>query len=983
MLGESSYEAIKNRLFCDWIWVPFFLLIAVFLPPHPSADSAVGADDTYAIDVADVRNLLDSSEINWLNSHPVLRVAGPRAFPPFHFYDVDGHVKGMACDYLDLIAARIGLKIDEQRGLPWPEVLTKAMDKEIDVINSAAQSPEREAYLLFSVPILSFPIVIITRKNAPFIGGIDDLRGMKLAFVKESVVFDWLRRDRIAVEPHFVGTPLEALTAVSLGTADAHIENLAAAGYLIEKNGLINLKIAAPTPYQNYTLHVAVRKDWPELVSIINKTIHALSPEQHTSIRNKWLTVRYEFGIRMEDIWKWVIMIAIPVLIAIMGITLWNSRLQKEIVERQRAEESLRNSEERLRMIAENTGSLIAVLDKTGRYEFANPAHWKLGWDPGELIGTSGFHLIHPDDRDRLSSIFQTGITEELSTFTVEYRIVDKEGMVYSIEGKFDSIRSSEGMIEKIVFVGDDITERKQFQESLTREREVLAMVINGMRAGTWEWYIQSGKTVFNERWAEIVGYTLEELQPVSIQTWIDLCHPEDLKLSDGLLKAHFSGELPYYECECRMRHKTGYWAWILVRGKVVKMTETGQPMLMVGTHVDITRRKQAEAEQAAIDTQNRQLQKAESLSRMAGAIAHHFNNQLHVVLGNIELAMEDQFQGKAIDKLLLHALQSARKASDVSALMLTYLGQTSGKPEVIDLSETCRLNFPMLKAAIPMHVSLDSDLPASGPVIFANPSHIQQILTHLITNAWESMTDGRAEIHLTVETYFPEAIPRMHRFPIDWKPADSLYACVSVTDTGSGIAEKDIETLFDPFFTTKFTGRGLGLSVIIGIVRAYNGAITVQSEPGQGSVFQIFLPVSDQIVSTHVDYNHEAHPLDVDGTVLLVEDDEMVCEIVAEMFSHMGIRVIQAGDGIDALAMFRQHSDEIRCVLTDMTMPRMGGWELISALKSMRADIPIILASGYDEALVLDGRHPDQPQAFLHKPYSMNELKQVLLRVL
>jgi PAS domain S-box-containing protein len=676
-------------------------------------------------------------------------------------------------------------------------------------------------------------------------------------------------------------------------------------------------------------------------------------------------------------------MIAIPVLIAIIGISLWNRRLQKEIAERKRAEESLRNSEERLRMIAENTGSLIAVLDNTGIYEFANPAHRKLGLDPRELIGTSGYDLIHPDDRQRLSSIFQNGITKELSTITVDYRIIGKDSADYSVEGKYDSIRSDGGTIEKIVFVGDDITDRKLVQASLAREREMLAMVISGMRAGTWEWDIQSGKIVVNERWAEIVGYTLEELQPVSIQTWIDLCHPEDLKRSDGLLKAHFSGDLAYYECECRLRHKTGQWVWTLVRGKVVKKTETGEPLLIAGTHVDITRRKQAEAEQAAIDTQNRQLQKAESLSRMAGAIAHHFNNQLHVVLGNIELAMEDQFQGKAIDKLLLHALQSARKASDVSALMLTYLGQTSGKPEVIDLSETCRQNLPMLQAAIPANVSLASDFPASGPVIFANPSHIQQILTHLITNAWESMSDGRKEIRLTVETLFPDAIPKMHRFPIDWKPADILYACLSVTDTGSGIAETDIETLFDPFFTTKFTGRGLGLSVIIGIVRAYNGAITVKSEPGQGSVFQIFLPVSDQIVSTHVDYNHEAHPLDVDGTVLLVEDDEMVCEIVAEMFSHMGIRVIQAGDGIDALAMFRQHSDEIRCVLTDMTMPRMGGWELISALKSMRADIPIILASGYDEALVLDGRYPDQPQAFLHKPYSMNELKHVLLRVL
>ena len=982
MTGNSTREVLKNRITCRLLLVFLFLLMAVFLSPClPEIPAGEKKSETLS-GISGFRATLDSAEKAWLDNHSVLKVGGPRAFPPFHFFDADGKPGGMAIDYFQLVMGQLGLKIEIQNESAWPEVLKKARENEIDVIACAAWSPEREAYLLFSDPFLSFPMVILSRKDAPFIGGLDDLQGVKVAFIRENAVHEWVQRDQTDVIPLFVDTPLEALKAVSVGLAEAHIENLAAASFLIEKHGLTNLKVAAPTSYQNYSLHVAVRKDWPELVSIVNKAIHALSPEQHAAIRNKWLTVRYEFGVRMADIWKWVLMIAVPAFLAMSGIIGWNRRLRKEIAERERAEAAYRESEERFRMIAENTGSLIAVLDGKGIYEYANPAHRILGYAPGELAGTSGFALIHPDDQDRLALALQKGITGELSRTIAEYRTVGKDGRNVFIEGTFDSIRSKEGALEKIVFVGDDITERRRVQEALSRERQILAMVVKGINAGTWEWYVQSGKTVFNERWAEIAGYALEELQPVSIRTWTDICHPEDLKRSNELLELHFAGQLPFYECDCRIRHKDGHWVWVQDRGKVVEWSEAGMPVLMTGTHVDITQRKLAEAENAAMETQNRQRQKAESLGRMAGAIAHHFNNQLQAVMGNLELAVEDLVQGINPDKVLARAIQSTRKAADVSALMLTYLGQTSGKQEPMDLSEICRRNLPMLRAAMPNHVMLDSDLPVSGPVINANSTLVLQVLTHLVTNAWESIPDKGA-VRLSVKTVSPEAVPEVNRFPIDWKPRNKAYACVEVSDSGRGITEMDIEKLFDPFFTTKFTGRGLGLSVILGIVRATGGAVTVESAPGQGSAFRIYFPVSEQKVPCPSDPPHALVRIADGDTLLLVEDEEWVRDMIAEMLSRMGITVIQARDGIEALEVFRRHPDGIRCVLTDLTMPRMNGWELISALRSIRPDIPIILASGYDKAQVMDAGHSDQPQAFLHKPYSMDELKNVLLRTL
>ena len=180
---------------------------------------------------------------------------------------------------------------------------------------------------------------------------------------------------------------------------------------------------------------------------------------------------------------------------------------------------------------------------------------------------------------------------------------------------------------------------------------------------------------------------------------------------------------------------------------------------------------------------------------------------------------------------------------------MLTYLGQTRAQHEPLDLSEVCRRSLPMLRAAMPKDVVLETDLPSPGPVISANANQMQQVLTNLVTNAWEAIGDGRGVIHLTVKTVSPADIPTAHRFPVDWQPQDHAYACLEVADTGSGIADKDIEKLFDPFFSSKFTGRGLGLSVVLGIVRAHGGAVTVESEPGRGSIFRVFLPVSAEEV--------------------------------------------------------------------------------------------------------------------------------------
>jgi signal transduction histidine kinase len=261
----------------------------------------------------------------------------------------------------------------------------------------------------------------------------------------------------------------------------------------------------------------------------------------------------------------------------------------------------------------------------------------------------------------------------------------------------------------------------------------------------------------------------------------------------------------------------------------------------------DITARKQAEAEKERLEAMNRQLQKSESLGRMAGAIAHHFNNQLHAVMLGLEAAMTALPAQSTGISYLADAMTSARRAAEVSTQMLTYLGQSHGQRERQDLCVTCRHYLPLLRVVLPQGAALETTLPSPGPQVYANANQIQQVLTNLVTNAIEARSDGPGEVYLTVTTARAADVPATNRFPIDWQPRHPSYACIEVADAGSGIAAGDIEQLFDPFFSSKFTGRGLGLPVVLGIARAHGGVVHVESRPGR-TVFRVYLPVTDAV---------------------------------------------------------------------------------------------------------------------------------------
>ncbi len=277
------------------------------------------------------------------------------------------------------------------------------------------------------------------------------------------------------------------------------------------------------------------------------------------------------------------------------------------------------------------------------------------------------------------------------------------------------------------------------------------------------------------------------------------------------------------------------------------------QPVSMVFVVRDISERKRVEKENAKLEDENRQLQKAESLGMMAGAIAHHFNNQLGIVIGNLEMAIDDRLPGTEPSITLTHAMQATLKAAEISSKMRTYLGQVTGKRIHLDLSEACLQSLSLLQASAPKKLAFATNLPSPGPTLRANAGQIQQVFTNLVTNAWEAIGDHQGTIEITVKTISPgELYSATHFFPIGWQPQHISYISLEVKDTGCGIAEEDIEKLFDPFFSHKFTGRGLGLPIVLGIMKTYNGAIAVTGATRKGSSFQALFPLSDEDLAEH-----------------------------------------------------------------------------------------------------------------------------------
>ncbi len=389
----------------------------------------------------------------------------------------------------------------------------------------------------------------------------------------------------------------------------------------------------------------------------------------------------------------------------------------------------------------------------------------------------------------------------------------------------------------------------------------------------------------------------------------------------------------------------------------------------------DITERRKAEEERYKIEEKLRETQKLESLGVLAGGIAHDFNNILTGILCNSDLALDNLSPDSTARNYIEKIQEETKRAAELSIQMLAYSGKGKFVIENIDINEIIKEMAHMLEVSMSKKHNIKYDLTEYLPFVEVDVTQIRQVIMNLIINASEAIGENNGVISITTgamkcdkdcfkRMYLREDLP------------GGFYNFIEVADTGMGMDEETIKKIFDPFFTTKFTGRGLGMSAVLGIIRGHKGAINVESEPGKGTKFTVFLPSSKKTSSTtKPDREKNAESWRGHGKVLVVDDDKSVREVGKDMLETIGFNVITAVDGQEAIEILRDRSNEIDCVLLDLSMPRMNGEECFHELRKIRQDVRIIIYSGYSEEETAQRFFNQGVNGFLQKPFNLKML--------
>lgn len=460
-----------------------------------------------------------------------------------------------------------------------------------------------------------------------------------------------------------------------------------------------------------------------------------------------------------------------------------------------------------------------------------------------------------------------------------------------------------------------------------------------------------------------------------------DAVAPGDRNLIDHELLPRLAGA-DRAELEIRLGSGDASDLRVVLLGAFVIRRQADRPCEIGIIARDVTERRRRERDRQVMELALARTQKLESLEVMAAGIAHDFNNLLTGVLGFSELALDQLPADAPARESIQDAMRGARDAADLARQMLAYAGKGRFTTEPIALSELVRQASRLLRVAVSKQCQIELDLLPDLPAIEGDATQLRQVVVNLVLNASEAIGEREGAIRITTRVRHCDR-EMLGRADIgsDLPPGPYVELCVS--DDGCGIPEPVRGRMFDPFFSTHFVGRGLGLSVVSGIVRGHRAALHVESEPGKGSSFRIWLPISDRAPAIAEQPEPASTPLRRQGVALVVDDEEAVRRVATRMLEGMGLGVLVAEDAARAIALMRQNAERIVVALVDLTMPGLDGTAVVSALRRIRKNLPAIISSGYNARSVSLETAGVGPITFLAKPYRRSELEDAVRRVL
>jgi PAS domain S-box-containing protein len=647
-----------------------------------------------------------------------------------------------------------------------------------------------------------------------------------------------------------------------------------------------------------------------------------------------------------------------------------NLELGLEITERKQAEEQLKAASLYAKSLIEASLDPLVTISREGKIMDANRATELItGVHREQLIGSdfSDYFTEHEKAKKGYEEVFSKG-------FVTDYPLTirNTSGKVTEVLYNATVYKNEHGEVQGVFAAARDITERKQIEESLREREALLRTVFETLPVGVWitdqNGVIIQGNQAGQQIWAGTRYVGIDQFGEYK-GWWADTgkhIEPEEWAAARAVLKGETSIN-EEIEIECfDGSHK------IILNSAVPIRNEKQEILGAFIINQDITERKRTEK---AI----RQMQKMEALGTLAGGIAHDFNNILMPIVINTELALLDTPDGSSITNYLKLVQEAANRGKDLTKQIITFSRQKEQVKAPIEIGPVIKEALKFLRSSIPKTIEIREHIEPAPSIILADPTQIHQVLMNLCSNASYAMREkgGILDVSLTPVEVDAEMVNRH----LDLKPGP--YLKLTVADTGQGMDKEIIEKIFDPFFTMKKPGEGtgMGLAVVHGIAKNHGGAITVYSEIGKGSTFNIFLP---QIIDERK--SETPPPIPVSGgkeRILFIDDEEIQIRSVQPMLERLGYRVIAKTDALEALDTFRLKPDEFDLLITDQTMPRMTGRDLAQEILRVRPDIPIILCTGFSEVI-----HEEEAKAigireFIMKPFSMNEMAGIIRKSL
>jgi len=621
-------------------------------------------------------------------------------------------------------------------------------------------------------------------------------------------------------------------------------------------------------------------------------------------------------------------------------------------------------------LILQSVSEGICSLDLEGRITSVNAFAAELtGWDPAELIGRRAHETLH----QQLAGSGPCPVEECLASSSLPSRAISvggeefrrKDGTRFPVEFTTEPIVEG-GRIVGAVLVFRDITERKHAEESLLREKAFSETAINSM-PGVFYLFREGGKLLrWNRNFEEVTGYCSHQIREMSLAGFFD---PHDKEIVAGAIGRVF--EEGRTSVEASFLSQGGHKAPYYLTG--FRMLVDGVPYL-IGSGIDITELKRAQ-------DRLRDAQKLESLGVLAGGLAHDFNNLLVGVIGNASLAQDALPTNHPAFEMMARVVRSGEQAAHLTRQMLAYSGKGRFLVEPLNISELIPEISSLVQPSISKKIALQLDLKADLPPVDADRGQMQQVFMNLVLNAAEAIGSSAGLISArTGVRELGDDYVRQHPEAVGLRPG--TYVEVQVADTGCGMDDATKARIFDPFFSTKFTGRGLGLAAVAGIVRGHKGAIEVTSERGRGSRFNILFPAAERAAEVRSPAAGDT-TFHGTGTILVVDDEEAVREVAKQALTRYGFSVLLADSGLAAIDVFKREPRPISLVLLDLSMPGMSGEEVLPELRRIRPEVKVVVSSGYAEAEAMRIFDGHRVSGFIQKPYTFVRLAEKVQRTL